>query len=594
MSWRILLEDLEAAYHQARGGDPVELEPVSTPFTQWAHRLNGHVQAGGLDGDAECWSALWQDAPADLPVAQTGVNTAGSSRVVAVRLGRDDTDALLHRVPGVYRTQINDVLLSALGRVLATWTGRDRVLVALEGHGREEILDGVDSSRTVGWFTSQFPVALTVGSADWGELLKSVKEQLRAIPHRGLSYGALRYLRSGTSPGGVRDADVQPQICLNYHGQVGVATEPGGLYRGWPGALAPDHAPESIRTYLLDVTGVVVNGELELGWTYSENVHDAATIARLASQLLEALRAIVAHCAQPQAGGCTPSDFPLARLTQRQLDQVVGDARFVEDVYPLTPLQAGMVFHSLLDTDAAAYVAQIRLRLSGVGDTQALGAAWQRVVERTPLLRSAVVWDGIDEPVQVVHREVVLPIVHYNWRDLAEPEWERELARLAAQERAGVDLRVPPLLRMVIARLPDDEVLLVWTHHHVVLDGWSMAAVFAEVCEQYAAIVAGRAPVLVARRPFRDYLHWLGEQDDRQAEEHWRAVLSGFDSRTPLPYDRPPREAHRCGILRIGVPPVGDVGLGPVAPGGQAQRPDGEHDRAGCVGAAAVPLQRPG
>ncbi|MGH3777951.1 MAG: non-ribosomal peptide synthase/polyketide synthase, partial [Pseudonocardiaceae bacterium] len=552
VSWRILLEDLEAAYHQARGGGPVELEPVGTPFTQWAHRLTEHVQAGELDGDVEYWSELPQDALPDLPVARAGANTADSSRVVAVRLGRDDTDALLHRVPGIYRTQINDVLLSALGRVLSTWTGRDRVLVALEGHGREEILEGADLSRTVGWFTSQFPVALTVCSADWGELLKFVKEQVRAIPHRGLSYGALRYLRpGGLSPQGpaegVLGTDAQPQICLNYHGQTGVAADSGGLYRGWPGALAPDHAPDSIRTYLLDVTGVVANGELELSWTYSENVHDEATIARLASEMLAALQEIVAHCARPDVGGCTPSDFPLARLTQRQLDHVVGDGRSVEDVYPLTPLQAGMVFHSLLDADAdaAAYVDQIRMRLSGVGDTQALGVAWQRVVERTPLLRSAVVWAGVDEPVQVVQREVVLPVTHYDWRDLAELDRDRELARVAALERAGVDLSVPPLLRMVIARLSDDEVLLVWTHHHVVLDGWSMAAVFAEVCEQYAAIVQGRAPAQPARRPFRDYLGWLGEQDGGHAEEHWRAALSGFDSRTPLPYDRPPLEAHR-------------------------------------------------
>ncbi|MGH3787787.1 MAG: amino acid adenylation domain-containing protein, partial [Pseudonocardiaceae bacterium] len=541
VSWRILLGDLEAAYHQVRGGHPVELEPVSAPFTQWARRLSGHVQAGGLDGDVECWSALSRHAVPTLPVTGAGVNTAESARAVVVRLGREDTDALLHRVPGVYRTQINDVLLSALGRVLAIWTGRDRVLVALEGHGREEILQGMDLSRTVGWFTSQFPVALTVDSADWGSLLKSVKEQLRAIPHRGLSYGALRYLSPDNSLG----ADTQPQICLNYHGQWGTAADSGGLYRGWAGGLAPDHAPETLRPYLLDVIGVVADGELQLSWTYSNNVHDEATIAQLAAEVLQALRQIVAHCADPATGGCTVSDFPLVRLPQSQLDHVVGDGRHVEDVYPLTPLQAGMVFHSLLDTASAAYVAQIRLQLSGVDDTQALGAAWQRVVDRTPLLRSAVVWNGVDEPVQVVHREVMVPITHLDWRQLSAPDRDQELTQLAAHERAEVNLGVAPLLRVAIARLPDDEVLVVWSFHHVVLDGWSMAAVFAEVCQQYTATIHDEAPTLVARRPFRDYLQWLSEQDEGHAKRHWQAVLSGLDAPTPLPYDRPPREAHR-------------------------------------------------
>ncbi|HSZ28438.1 MAG TPA: condensation domain-containing protein, partial [Pseudonocardiaceae bacterium] len=542
VSWRILLGDLQSAYQQARGGHPVELEPVGTPFTQWAHRLSAHVHAGGLDDDLRYWSDLSREAVADLPITRAGANTTDSSRTVVVRLGREETDALVHRVPGVYRTQINDVLLSALGRVLSEWTGRDRVLIALEGHGREEILPGVELSRTVGWFTSQFPVTLAIASdTGWGELLKSVKEQLRAIPHRGLSYGALRYL----NPDSPLRADAIPQISLNYHGQWEAAADSGELYRGLASPLAPDHAPDIDRPHLLDVIGVIAAGELQLSWTYSENVHDEATITQLASHMLQALRQIVAHCADPRAGGCTPSDFPLAQVSQGQLDHLVGDGRHVEDLYPLTPLQAGMVFHSLLDIGTAAYVDQIRLRISGISDPHALGAAWQRMLDGTPLLRSAIVWDGVDAPLQVVHRQVTLPIAYHDWRELSERERDQELEQITAQERAEVNLSTPPLLRLVIARLSEDEILLVWTHHHVVLDGWSLAAVFAEVVEQYAAILQNRAPELVARRPFRDYLHWLAEQDSDQAEQHWRAVLSGFDSRTPLPYDRQPHQAHR-------------------------------------------------
>ncbi|MEO7195211.1 MAG: amino acid adenylation domain-containing protein, partial [Pseudonocardiaceae bacterium] len=541
VSWRILLSDLETAYRQARGGGPVGLEPVGTSFTQWAHRLMGHVQAGGLDGDLGYWSALSQEAWPDLPVARAGVNTAGSGRTVTVRLGREDTDALMHRVPGMYRTQINDVLLSALGRVLSSWTGQERVLVALEGHGREEILDGVDLSRTVGWFTTQFPVALTVVSTEWGESLKSIKEQLRAIPHRGLSYGALRYL----SPDNPLRADAQPQISLNYHGQWDVAPDSGGLYHSGHSGFAPDHASESIRPYLLDVGGMVIDGELHLSWTYSRNVHDEATITILASEMLQALREIVAHCAQPGIGGRTPSDFPLARLDQAGVDRLAGDGRSVEDIYPLTPLQAGMVFHSLVDTDSAPYVDQFRLRLSGVSDAQALGVACQRVVDRTPALRSSVVWDGVAEPLQVVYREVAVPTRYDDWRDMSEVELDRALARVAAEELGlGLDLTVAPLLRLVIVTLTGDEVVLVWTSHHVMLDGWSQGQVFAEVREQYAAIVHDRAPELVTRRPFRDYLHWLDEQDQDQAEQHWRQVLSDFGAPTHLPYDRQPLEAH--------------------------------------------------
>src|SRR5207247_6583395 len=161
-------------------------------------------------------------------------------------------------------------LLAALGTVLSSWTGRDDVLIGMEGHGREDVIAGIDTSRTVGWFTSDFPVALTLpspvdGPDDWGFVLKSVKEQLRAVPHRGLSYGALRYLSPPDSAAaGLREGP-SPQISFNYHGRWDVAPAkprgsdlPGspsertgageGLYRAWGEGVGQDAAPESPRT----------------------------------------------------------------------------------------------------------------------------------------------------------------------------------------------------------------------------------------------------------------------------------------------------------------------------------------------------------
>ncbi|MCA1682055.1 MAG: condensation domain-containing protein, partial [Actinobacteria bacterium] len=547
VSWRILVADLETAYQQACAGRPVQLEPVGTSFTQWAHRLAQHVSGGGLDEDLAYWTTVPATATADLPVDHAGSNTVESSRVVSVGLGRQDTTALLRDVPGVYRTQVNDVLLAALGRVLSRWSGRDRVLVALEGHGREEILDRVDLSRTVGWFTTEFPVALEVAaSAGWGEVLKSVKQQLRAVPHRGLSYGALRYLSAADSPAAALHADPCPQISFNYHGQWDVTTAgPEGLLRARCDDIGQNAADQSTRTHLLDVIGVVENGELELSWTYSPQIHDQATVRGLAEDVMAALREIVQHCADPGTGGATPSDFPLAGLDQPTVDALVGDGRNIDDIYPLTPLQAGMVFHSLVDDSSGAYVDQLCLRLSGVSDPQALGTAWQQLVDRTPVLRSRVAWDGVPTPLQVVQRQVSVPITHYDWRELSEESQQQQRQQLLAADRAaGMDLDRAPLLRLAIARITDDETLLVWTFHHVTLDGWSLTQVLTEVSEHYAAIIEGRSPELVARRPFRDYLHWLSTQDQAQAQQYWRRELSGVESPTPLPYDRAPVQAH--------------------------------------------------
>ncbi|TMM29727.1 MAG: amino acid adenylation domain-containing protein, partial [Actinobacteria bacterium] len=544
VSWRILLEDLDTAYRQAVAGRPVVLGPKTTSFQQWARRLVEYTQRGGFAGEVGYWAGIPEGGR--LPVDRDGLNTVGSVGSVTVRLGRDETRALLQDVPGVYRTQVNDVLLAALGRVLARWSNCDRVVVDLEGHGREELFDGVDLSRTVGWFTTLFPVALDITpGADPGVLLKSVKEQLRAVPGRGIGYGALRYLAD--TAGLVQ----HPQVSFNYLGQFDWAVDGGGLFREVLGGLGADADPADVRPHLLDVVGRVERGSLEFCWFYSGQVHEQSTVRRLAEQLTGELRAIIGYCARPGAGGRTPSDFPLARLDQATVDRLVGDGRTVEDVYPLTPMQAGMVFHGLAQGDQGVYFEQATFVLDGVPDPDTLAAAWRRVVDRTPILRSRVVWEGVDQPLQLVQRHVTLPVTHHDWRALTDVDRRDGLTRLLAQDRArGMDLGDAPLMRLALARLSSTEVQVVLTFHHVLLDGWSFFQVLADVFTAHAALATGRDPQLPARPPFREYLRWLAAQDQRDAERYWRGILAGFESPTPLPFDRVPMEAHRAGSVQ--------------------------------------------
>ncbi|MFG1645624.1 non-ribosomal peptide synthase/polyketide synthase [Amycolatopsis sp. NPDC049252] len=526
VSWRILLEDLDHAYHGRA------LSPRTTSFQDWSARLAAH----SFDDHLDHWRVV-DGAQIPLDTADTDdVNTVASTRTVSTRLDADLTRALLQEVPGVYRTQVNDVLLTALGRALGRWAGTDRVLLDLEGHGREELFDDVDLSRTVGWFTSLFPVALDVPGGGWGEALKRTKEQLRAIPARGLSYGALRYL-TGTAP------EVTPRLSFNYLGRFEVA---GDLYRGLERDLELSQSPGAIRAHAIDVVARVTDGCLEITWFYSDRLHREATIAAVADDLGRGLAEIAAHCADPAAGGRTPSDFPLARLDQAGVDTIAGDGRDVEDVYPLTPAQAGMLFHGLTGDTRSAYLQQITFVLTGVPDPAALARAWQQVVDRTPVLRSRVVWDGVDEPVQVVHRQVTLPVEHRDWT--GEPE---DLdAVLAADRATGLDLTAVPLTRLLVARLSATEVRVVWTFHHLLLDGWSLFQVLSDV----AAAHAGRP--LPARRPFRDHVRWLSEQDRSAAEKYWRDQLSGRPVPVRLRTDRTPERhtVESTASLRVDVP----------------------------------------
>jgi amino acid adenylation domain-containing protein/non-ribosomal peptide synthase protein (TIGR01720 family) len=548
VSLRLLLSDVDTAYHQALAGEQCRLGPKTTSLRQWSRRLGEHAAAGGFDDELEHWRGVEQAAAraVSLPVDEHGENTVESSRSVSVRLDAAKTRALLQTVPEVYRTQVNDVLLAALGRVLTDWTGGDTVVLDTEGHGREDLFGEIDLSRTVGWFTTLFPVALTVTPSvapkiDWGTVLKAVKEQVRAIPRHGLGYGALRHLTESGSGLGHGPA---PEISFNYLGRFDTGATGDGFYRGWCEYPGNERSPGQRRAHLLEINGIVTDGELEFSWTYSTSAHHEETVRRLADGFAAALAEIVEHCALDGAGGCTPSDFPLARLDQATVDRIAGDGRAVEDIYPLTPMQAGMLFHSLAEPGNDVYLGHFGVTIDGVTDPGVLAQAWQRVADRTPALRTAVVWEDVAEPLQVVYRDVRIPVTQLDWRDRTGNAQQDGLARLWERRRElTLDLADAPLLRMTVVRLSGTRVQLLWSAHHMMSDGWSFAEVLSDVFEQYSAL-QGEPGAPKVRRPYRDYVEWLGGQDQVAAREYWRRTMTGMSAPTPLPFDRSPVRAH--------------------------------------------------
>ncbi|MFP3114379.1 amino acid adenylation domain-containing protein [Streptomyces sp. Iso 434] len=540
VSWRVLLEDLESAYAQAAAGTPVVLEPAGTSLAAWSHRFARAVAEGRFDADLPYWEGMFADDADVLPRESEEPNPVSGTREVTAGLDEETTTALLRDVPLAYRSEINDVLLAALAPVLTEWTGRGRVVIALEGHGREDLFEDEDLSRTVGWFTSYFPVALTASPAQGpGDLLRSVKEQLRAVPGRGLSYGALRYTAA------VRELAEQPlpQLSFNYLGRFG-GTRADGPLRSVSG-IGLHQDPGSSRMHLIDVVCAVRDGRLEFTWSYGEGVHRRATVERLAHRMTERLTELVAHCAAPGVGGRTPSDFPLAGLDQETLDQLVGDGRDVEDVYPLTPMQSGMVLHTLLDTDRGLYLEQNHIELAGVARPELLATAWQRIVDRTPVLRTAIVRQGVPEPLQVVRRQARIDVTTLDWRERDEAgRREATAAYLTADRARGLDLATAPLSRVAAALLGDDRVQLFWTFHHALLDGWSAMRLLAEVLAEYATLAGGGERPPRTPRPYREFVAWLLGQDHTEAERYWRRALAGWKAPTPLPCDHPRPPGH--------------------------------------------------
>jgi non-ribosomal peptide synthase protein (TIGR01720 family) len=326
VSWRILLSDLETIYQQLINQKPIELSPKTTAFIDWAEKLKNYAQTENVKQELNYWLNQPWSLITSLPVDyadKSQENTVGTAASVSVKLTVEETQTLLGSVNEAYNTQINDILLSALVQVLAQWTGNATVVINLEGHGREELFSDVDLSQTVGWFTSLFPVLLQLPKLDSPEkVIKSIKEQLRAIPNRGIGYGILRYLSEEPSIKQQLQTIPTPEISFNYLGQFDQVQ----LETSWKFAtesIGSEQSLKQIQNHLLDINSLVVDGELQINWTYSSHAYNSATVENLAENYTQAIRSIIEHCQLEESKGYTPSDFPNAQLNQLELDKLL-------------------------------------------------------------------------------------------------------------------------------------------------------------------------------------------------------------------------------------------------------------------------------
>ncbi|MFO1417388.1 MAG: amino acid adenylation domain-containing protein [Methylotetracoccus sp.] len=535
VSWRILLEDLLSAYDALASGQAVRLPAKTGSWGRWSERLWAYGRSAAVASEIGYWTDPARMAEAALPVDEpAGGREERQSAQIVLRLSEAETRALLQNVVGRYRLRVDEVLLACLLRAMRAWRGLDEIVVELEGHGRADALDEIDVSRTVGWFTVQYPVRLRAseGTSGIADYLRAVKEALRGVPGQGLGYGLLRGGAQGEAVAEVLRSQAPASISFNYLGQIDRAlTENEWLARD-DTSVGPELDPEGMRTHELAVFGAVRDGRLELGLGYSAARYRQATMAELGERYGESLRDVLAYAAADGRLGYTPSDFPLSGLDQGALDRLFGGVEGIEDVYPLTPLQEGLLFHSVYEPDSGVYVEQLGCTLEGTLDVEGFVGAWREVVGRHPVLRSGFLWQGLERPLQVVHREVAVPVLIEDWRGFGEAERAARWAAYRERDwRRGFELERAPLLRIALLRVDEDRYHFLWTHHHLLLDGWSLGIVLAQVFDAYRA---GGGSRQVFSRPFRDYLGWVRSRDSMGMESFWREALRDFASPTRL------------------------------------------------------------
>jgi amino acid adenylation domain-containing protein/non-ribosomal peptide synthase protein (TIGR01720 family) len=563
VSWRILMPDLAAAWSRIRDGRPPELRPVATSMRRWAHALAEEAAHPGRVVELNLWQSIVAGPDPVLGARRLdpATDVISTVRETRVQLSVPVTEALLGAVPAAFHGGVNDGLLAGLALAVARFRfGRGveepSALIRLEGHGREEsAVPGADLTRTVGWFTSVFPVRLDLAGVDLadafaggpaaGQAIKAVKEQVRAIPDKGIGYGLLRHLNPDTAE--VLRRHPTGQIGFNYLGRFSAADLPEEL-RGLGFTQVTDveqlaeldaaQDPRMPAPAELDINATVTDTpegpRLAARFSAPEGVLDPVEVAELAQLWCTALEALARHAAEPGAGGLTPSDVPLVPVRQGDLDTWQRQYPQLTDVWPLTPLQAGLLFHSTLNDSAFdAYQVQYALHLAGEVDAERLRAAAQALLDRHPSLRTAYLTDTTGDLVQLVLEGVELPWQVVDLTQRAETERAAAFERVLEEDLlVHFDPAVPPMLRLTLVRTGPGRAELVLTAHHVLFDGWSVPLLVQDLLRLYGS--GADASVLPPARSFRDFLAWRAQRDPQESARAWTGELEGIDGPTLL------------------------------------------------------------
>ncbi|NEQ66711.1 MAG: AMP-binding protein, partial [Symploca sp. SIO2D2] len=536
VSWRILLEDLNRAYTQAHLGEVLQLPSKTSSFQAWSKGL----QQWSSHPDCAAEQIYWQQLPF-LPDQLPIDFPQGSNQVIntcdhTLTLDSATTHQLLEATPSAYRTEINDLLLSALLLTLQEWSDQHQHLIDLESHGRAHLFDNIELSRTVGWFTALYTVVLSLPDRDdLGHVIKTIKEQLRQIPHDGIGYGLLRQQGEKLPQG---------QVLFNYLGQFDQTTaEPQESFRLAQERVNHSHSATGSRDYLIDINSLIIQQQLHLTFSYSTCQYQPETIESLANTYQKHLQNLIEHCQNHY--GYTPSDFPLVVLSQQQLDILTNIYHNnIAAIYPLTPMQQGMLFHKFYEPDSRLYTVQLQCQLRGDIDPAALRQAWQFLVDRHPILRTAFRYDQ-NNPVQIVLKQVELPWLETDWLQFSEEEGQQKELQLQPLCQPSFDFAQAPLLSLQLIRTGSDRYQLIWHHHHILMDGWCLPILLRELFTVYHSLCHQQTPQLPPINSYQNYIAWLTQQDQQAAQSYWQTKLAGFSIPTPIPIARPKQQvAH--------------------------------------------------
>jgi len=523
VSWRIMLEELQANYQKLILSETIMLSKEVTTTQAWIKELKKYSNSTNLEAEEEFWNSMDQYVP--IPVDhRTGMNLEKYSDSIMLECNKSETKLLLNGLLRTKNVTLQEILIGLLTKSITNWTKKSEITIDMESHGRVEFGERLDLNKTVGWFTSLYPIYFSVLKGTTWEVINSIKKQLRSIPNNGIGYGLLRYLKKVSFSG-------KSDIAFNYWGHFDqIFNDNKFIFE----SLSLASSPENKRSYLINIDASIKNQSLCIIWTYSKNFHNKSTIESLANQFKSDLISLISLL--------NDSNDIKSELVNRNFKKNENKKYLLNSKksYNLSSLQQGLLFHSNYNTSSEAYIIQLiwRSPKNSDLDLECLKKAWQRLIERHDLLRTSFSLSKMSDPIQIIADNVDLSWREYNWRDLlSERAIELRINNFIKEDRrARFNLECPPLFRITIININDFTFYLIITFHHILMDGWSLPILMKELELIYFSLKNNTSIILTQPISYFNYIDWCAQQNYDSAEIFWIDYFKGFSSPANLPF----------------------------------------------------------
>lgn len=538
VSWRILLEDLSDLYLSYNSKTTPKLPLKTDSFKDWAQLQIEYANQPDLIKEKAYWEELGSIEIENLPRDKNkSENYAVIDSGEMFLLDKETTETLHTRVHHIYNTDISDLLLTSFALAIKDTLSVEKTFIKLEGHGREESIGGLDVSRTVGWFTSMFPFVLNVSdSATPIESLINVKESLRGIPNKGIGYGILKYLSNEGLP-----TTINPEILFNYLGDFGSRVGNGdgtSPFEYSDENIGSDSAKENKNSTILDVSGILVDDQLSMSIRYSSANYESSTIKSLVNSLDKNLRNLIELLSKSSTPQLTPSDLSFKELKMKEISEL----NSVEDIYELSPLQQGIYYHWLTQESSSLYFEQAsyQIKIKNL-DIEKVKSAYSRLIARHAVLRTSFTSKYANTLLQIVRKDVPINFTYETLSDQIETKEDKDnyLTKVKKSDREkGFDLVSPSQMRLHIINLGDDTYEFIWSHHHILMDGWCVSILINDFNLLLGAEIYGTNVNLPITLPYSTYINWLKKIDEKTSLNYWKEYLKGYSEVAAIPFQR--------------------------------------------------------